>query len=31
MNIDFYIDKINVINKQEQETKDKSKPKSKSK
>jgi len=31
MNIDFYIDIINVINKQEQETKDKSKPKSKSK
>lgn len=29
MNIDFYVDKIDVINKPETETKDISKPKSK--
>jgi hypothetical protein len=31
MNIEFYIDEINVINKQEPETKDNSKPKTKTK
>jgi len=31
MNIDFYIDKIDVINKPDPETKDNSKPKSKTK
>lgn len=31
MNVDFYIDEINVINKPETKTKDNSKPKSKAK
>jgi len=31
MNVDFYIDEINVINKPTPKTKDKSKPKSKTK